>query len=475
MMKPARLTLRNRGVNFMSEPVESKDELIRYFASGAKPREQWRIGTEYEKVAVSASDGHALPFSGPNGVEEILRRLVDGHGYAPEEENGRIIALAGPRAPITIEPGGQIELSGEQCETIHCAHREFTSHIAQLTEIGHKIGAVILGLGMQPVSRIDEIELLPKARYRIMYPYMARKGRLGQRMMKQTAGVQANLDYSGEADAMRKLRVSTALAPLIYAAFANSPICDGRLNGYASYRGHIWTGTDPDRCGAPAFIFRDDACFADYAEYALDVPMYFLIRDHRYINLTDSPGLTFRQFMERGWGRERATIEDWSNHLTTIFTEVRLKKYVEARMADSQPPSMMLALPALMKGILYNDDCLTGAWDLVKRWSHEERMELTHLAHQRGLETRAGRIGFRELALEMFNIAAAGLARQKALNERREDETIYLLGLMDLVRGGHSPASLTIERWKGLWNYDVSRMVEGCAYDSELANVAYGL
>jgi glutamate--cysteine ligase len=467
-----RLLSRNRGVNFMSEPVESKEQLIRYFESGAKPREQWRIGTEYEKVAVSAANGAALPFSGPNGVEEILRRLADRYGYEPEDEEGRIIALTGERAPITIEPGGQIELSGEQCETIHCAHREFARHIEQLVEIAQEIGAVVLGLGMQPVSRIDEIELLPKARYRIMYPYMARKGRLGQRMMKQTAGVQANLDYSSEGDAMRKLRVSTALAPLIYAAFANSPLADGRLNGYASYRGHIWTETDPDRCGAPAFIFRDDACFADYAEYALDVPMYFLIRDHRYINLTGPPGITFRQYMERGWGRERATLEDWANHLTTIFIEVRLKKYVEVRMADSQPPEYMLALPALMKGILYDDDCMTGAWDLVKRWSYAERMELTNLAHQRGLEARAGRIAFRDLAMEMFNIGAIGLERQRALNERSEDESIYLLGLMDLIRNGHSPASLIIERWKGRWNYDVGRLIEGCAYDASSIGAA---
>src|SRR5579864_868231 len=307
----------------MGGPVDTKDDLIRYFASGAKPREQWRVGTEYEKVAVSATDGRALPFSGPNGVEEILRRLVDRYGYEPDDEDGRIIALKGECAPITIEPGGQIELSGEQCETIHCAHHEFTRHIEQLIEVGHEIGAAILGLGMQPVSRIDEIELLPKDRYRIMYPYMARKGRLGQRMMKQTAGVQANLDYSDEADAMRKLRLSMGIVPLMYAAFANSPISDGALNGFQSYRGHIWTDTDPDRCGTLEFVFRDDAGFADYVDYALDVPMYFLERDHRYHDLTGGDGITFRRFMERGWGTERATIDDWTTHLTTIFTEVR--------------------------------------------------------------------------------------------------------------------------------------------------------
>jgi glutamate--cysteine ligase len=451
----------------MSEPLESRSELVRYFESGAKPRRQWRIGTEYEKIAVSAKDGRALPFSGPGGVEHILRLLVERHGYHPEEEHGRITQLQGERAPITIEPGGQIELSGEQCETIHCAHREFTRHLEQLTAIGRELGAVILGLGMQPVSTIDEIELLPKARYRIMYPYMARKGRLGQRMMKQTAGVQANLDYSDEADAMRKLRVGMGLVPIIYAMFANSPVCDGHLNGYQSYRGHIWTDTDPDRCGMLDFVFRDDAGFEDYIDYALDVPMYFLIRDHEYVSLTKPPGITFRQFMESGYGKERATIDDWTNHLTTIFTEVRLKKYIEVRNADSQPPALMLALPALLKGVLYDDDCMAAAWDLVKRSTFEERVRLTDAAHKFGLEARAGRAKVQDLALEVLNIAMEGLERQGALNERGYDESIYLVRLLDLVRSGRTQAAITIERFKGRWNYDLQRLVEGCSYEAE--------
>jgi glutamate--cysteine ligase len=453
----------------MSEPLENREDLLRYFRSGAKPREQWRVGTEYEKVAVSARDGRALPFSGPNGVEEILRRLADRYGYGPDNEEKRLIALKGDRAPITIEPGGQIELSGEQCETIHCAHREFTQHIEQLVEVGHELGAVILGLGMQPVSRIDEIELLPKERYRIMYPYMARKGRLGQRMMKQTAGVQANLDYGDESDAMRKMRVSLGMVPIIYAMFANSPLSDGGLNGYQSYRGHIWGDTDRDRCGTLEFVFRDDVCFEDYVEYALDVPMYFLERDHRYLNLTTPPGISFRQFMDHGWRKERPTIEDWTTHLTTIFTEVRLKKYVEVRTADSQPPALMLTLPALFKGILYDSDCMAAAWDLVKRWSFSERLELTDAAQKIGLEARAGRVKIQELALELLNVASIGLARQHALNDLGEDESVYLLRMLDQVRMGHSQASLTIERWKGRWNYDVQRLVEGCSYEAEAA------
>jgi glutamate--cysteine ligase len=451
----------------MSEPLERKEQLIRHFESGAKPRDQWRIGTEYEKVAVSVRDGRALSFSGPAGVEEILRRLIDRYGYEANGEHGRIIALNGERAPITVEPGGQIELSGEQCETIHCADSEFSRHIEQLIAIGHELDATILGLGMQPISRIDEIELLPKDRYRIMYPYMARKGRLGQRMMKQTAGVQANLDYSDEADAMRKLRVSMGIVPLLYAMFANSPLSDGTLNGYHSFRGHIWQDTDPDRCGTLEFVFRDDAGFEDYVDYALNVPMYFLERDHKYLNLTVPSGVTFRQFMANGYGNERATIEDWSNHLTTIFSEVRLKKYIEIRTADSQPPALMLALPAICKGILYDDDCLTGAWDLVKRWSFAERLALTDAAQKIGLEARAGRVKLQAIALELINIAMIGLSRQHCLNSRNEDETIYLLQMLDQVRMGESQASLTIDRWKGRWNYDVQRLVKGCSYEAE--------
>jgi glutamate--cysteine ligase len=451
----------------MSDEIRSKEELLDYFQSGSKPREAWRIGTEYEKVMVDARSGQAIPFSGPRGVEAILQRLADRYGYEPEDEEGRIIALKGPASSITLEPGGQIELSGEQCADIHCAHREFERHVQELLEVTRDLDVAILGLGMQPASRLDEIELLPKARYRIMFPYMARKGKLGQRMMKQTAGVQANIDYSDEADAMRKMRVSFALTPLIYAIFANSPLTDGDLNGYLTYRAHIWTDTDPDRCGIPPFVFNEGSGFEDYLEYALDVPMYFLIRDHRYIDLTRPPGLTFRQFMERGYNGQRATLEDWGNHLTTIFTEVRLKKYIEIRSADSQPPAMMLALPALCKGILFDDDCTLAAWDLVKRWRYDERLKLGDMAQRVGLETPVGRLKLKELAVELMRIAMAGLARQAALNERGEDESIYLARLFDQVRGGYNNANIVVDRWKGPWNYDLGRLVAGVSYEAE--------
>src|ERR1700722_13382155 len=452
----------------MSGLVDTKEDLIRYFETGAKPRERWRVGTEYEKIAVDAATGRAVPYSGPDGVERMLHQLVERFGWEPEEvENGHLLALKRGPARVTIEPGAQIELSGEQCESIHCAHREFSQHVAELIEVGHSHHAVVLGLGMTPVSRIEEIELLPKHRYHIMYSYMGRKGRLGQRMMKQTAGVQANLDYSSEADAMRKFRVAMGIVPLLYAMFANSPLSDGGLNGFQSFRGDIWRDTDRDRCGILEFAFSDSATFEDYTDYALDVPMYFIIRDHKYVDLTQPPGITFRQYMERGFGKERATVEDWGDHLTTIFTEVRLKKYIESRTADSQPPALMLALPALLKGILYTDDCITGAWDLIKRWSFQERLAINHEAQKGGLEARVGKATLKDLSLDLLNIASTGLQRQKALNDRGEDETIYLWRLMDQVRGGYSQPALTINNWKGRWNYDVKRLVAGTSYEAE--------
>src|SRR5271156_4024170 len=377
----------------MSELLEKKDDLIRYFEEGGKPRAQWRIGTEYEKVVVHSADATAIRYSGAGGVEDMLRRMAADYGFKREEEHGHVLALKGERSAITLEPGGQVELSGEQCDSIHCAYEEFATHVQQLIEVTGQIGATVLGLGMQPVSRIDQIELLPKARYHIMYPYMARKGTLGQRMMKQTAGVQANLDYSDERDAMRKLRVSMGIVPLVYAIFANSPLSDGTLNGYQSYRGHIWSDTDPDRCGILEFVLREDSSFEAYADWALDVPMYFIIRDHNYIDCTRPGRITFRQYMQSGFSGQKATVEDWGNHLTTLFPEVRLKKYIEIRTPDSQPPALMLSLPALLKGLLYDNDCLDAAWDLVKRWSFAERKELADNGCKFGLGARAGRTG----------------------------------------------------------------------------------
>jgi glutamate--cysteine ligase len=448
-------------------PIESVEQLIAYFAEGAKPRARWRIGTEHEKILVSARDGSALPVSGQRGVMALLRRMAERFAYRPIEDHGALIGLEGPHARITVEPGGQVELSGEQCESIHCTQREFALHARQLTEVAREFDALVLGLGMHPFSSVEQIELLPKQRYRIMYPYMQRKGRLGVRMMKQTAAVQANIDYGDEADAMRKLRLSFGLAPLFYALFANSPLSDGGLNGYQSFRGHVWTDTDPDRCGMPEFVFRDDAGFEDYARYALGVPLYFIARDDNYVDLTRPPGITFGRFLAEGFEGERPTLADWALHLSTIFTEGRLRQYVEVRSADSQPPFLMPAVPALVKGVFYDADCMAAGWDLVKRWSYAERLELLDAAHKHGLSARAGRVPLRDLALELVSIAIAGLEGQALVDEHGQDESIYLARLYDQARAGQNQATLAIEQWKGRWNYEAQRLIRGCAYDSE--------
>lgn len=287
--------------------IEKKDELEQYFHGAGKPRERWRVGTEYEKVGIDRNTGKAIPYSGPRGVEAILKRLIDRFGWEPEEQDGHIIALSRDNAQITLEPGGQIELSGEPCESIHCTYAEFTQHIRELLEVSDPLDVVFLGLGMQPVSRLEEIEWVPKKRYRIMAPYMLKVGSLGQRMMKQTATVQANIDYLDENDAMAKFRTGTGLTPLLISMFANSPICDGRINGYRSFREHIWTGTDKSRTGMLKFAFSPDVGFAHYVEYALDVPMYFIIRNKNYIDMT---AVTFREFWAHGHNGERATLED---------------------------------------------------------------------------------------------------------------------------------------------------------------------
>jgi glutamate--cysteine ligase len=264
--------------------IEKNDQLEEYFHAAGKPRDRWRVGTEYEKVGIDRSSGKAIPYSGPRGVESILKRLIDRFGWQPEEQDGHIIALSRDNAQITLEPGGQIELSGEPCDSIHCTYAEFTQHIRELLEVSEPLDVVFLGLGMQPVSRLDEIEWVPKKRYRIMGPYMPKVGRLGQRMMKQTATVQANIDYRDEKDAMAKFRTGMGLTPLFISMFANSPICDGQLNGYRSYREHIWTDTDKSRSGMLKFAFSPDVSFAHYVEYALDVPMYFIIRNKNYVS-----------------------------------------------------------------------------------------------------------------------------------------------------------------------------------------------
>ncbi|MBI3770998.1 MAG: glutamate--cysteine ligase [Deltaproteobacteria bacterium] len=448
------------------DPIADTNELVAYIRAGAKPRSEWRVGTEYEKVGVLRETGAAAPFSGPNGIERVLAGLAERYGWTPKLDRGRIIALYGRQANITVEPGGQLELSGEQCESIHCAQDELLAHVREILTVSEGLGIVFLGLGIQPLSGVDDIEWVPKRRYEIMGPYMRRVGTLGQRMMKQTATVQANFDFGDERDAIEKLRVAMGLVPLVSAMFANSSVSEGRLNGFMTLRGHIWTDTDPARSGMLPFVFNPNCGIDDYVEYALDVPMYFIIRGGEYIEAT---AVTFREFMGKGYRGQRATLDDWALHLTTLFPEVRLKRYLEVRSADSQPPEMMLALPALMKGVLYESDSLGAAWDLVRRWTWEERVALYHEAHRHGLKAKIRGIGLDELGRELIAIAAGGLVRQRRLNANGEDERVYLDPLEELVRHGKSQGRLLAERWAGEWHQDMQKLIAHTSYRFPIA------
>ena len=441
--------------------IEDHAQLTEYFFQAAKPREDWRIGTEYELLGVSRRSGRAARYSGRRGIEHILSRLADSLEWEPQEEAGRIIALQGERANIALEPGAQLELSGEQCETIHCADKELRRHLKHLLPIADELDIDFVNLGVQPVSSLDDIQWIPKTRYSIMGPYMEKVGTLGQRMMKQTASIQVNFDFSDETDAMLKLKTSMGLVPILSAMFANSPISDGSLNGFMTMRGHVWTDTDKRRCGLLPFAFADSPGFEDYTEYALNVPMYFIVRKGQWINMTH---MSFRQFLEEGYEGERASMEDWGIHLTTLFPEVRIKKYLEIRCFDNQPFDYMLAVPALTKGIFFDNDPLLAAWDLVKKWSWEERIEAYHQAHRQALGARVQGIRLLDLAKELVTIAWEGLERQNDCNEAGENETIYLERLREEVDKGQCPAYHVVEHWMTRWNYDTKRLIDGTAY-----------
>ncbi len=441
--------------------VERYDQFVEYFESACKPVERWRLGTEYEKVAVQRKTGKAVPFTG--GIEAVLKRMADRFPWTPIEEEGRIVALRGAGSAITLEPGGQLELSGEICDSVHCAKREFDEHVTQILDAADGLDVVFLGLGMQPATPLPRFEWVPKRRYGIMGPYMRKVGTLGHRMMLQTATVQVNIDYGSEADALQKLRTGMGLSAILTGIYANSPISDGAANGYLSYRSHIWTKTDPDRCGLLPFVFGEFAGFQDYVEYALDVPMYFIVRDGSWIDMTDS---TFRRFWKEGRNGHRATIDDWNAHLTTLFPEFRMKQYIEMRSCDSQSPQRTLSVPALAKGIFYDRDCLDAAWDLVKRWTWEERLEAHHQVARDALRTRVRNHSFRDLAMEILEIAATGLSRHPSLDANGNNESIYLTPLRDLVERGLCPADVILSRWEKEWKHDMGKLVAATRYDA---------
>src|SRR3954464_3360114 len=353
-------------------PIESRDDLLRPFLKGEKPKEAWRIGTEHEKFVYRRADHRAPSYDEPGGIRDLLQAMTE-FGWEPVEEGGKIIALSGKDGNVSLEPAGQFELSGAPLEHLHQTCAEAGRHLEQVKTVGERLGLGFLGLGMWPDKTRDELPRMPKGRYEIMLRHMPRVGSLGLDMMLRTCTIQVNLDYSSEADMAQKFRVGLALQPLATALFANSPFAEGRPNGFLSFRSHIWSDTDPHRTGMLPFVFEEGFGYERYLDYALDVPMYFVYRDGRCI---DAAGLSFRDFLKGelpGYPGHKPTIDDWADHLSTAFPEVRMKQFLEMRGADGGRWGRICALPALWVGLLYDDGALDAAWELVKDWSMEQR------------------------------------------------------------------------------------------------------
>ncbi|WP_462114127.1 glutamate--cysteine ligase [Lysobacter xanthus] len=443
--------------------VESRDALVEFLASGVRPREDWRIGTEHEKFGFRTDDLRAPTFDGERGIEALLKGLVP-FGWTPVEEKGRVIALTRDDASVSLEPAGQLELSGAPLETLHETCRETGTHLREVRSVAEPMGLGFLGMGFQPKWRRDEMPWMPKGRYRIMREYMPKVGTLGLDMMTRTCTVQVNLDVASEADMVKKFRVSLALQPIATALFADSPFTEGTPNGFLSYRSQIWTDTDNDRTGLLDFVFEDGFGYERYTDYLLDVPMYFVYRDGTYI---DASGQSFRDYMNGRLPARpgfRPTMKDWADHMTTAFPEVRLKKYLEMRGADSGPWNRICALPAYWVGLLYDDAALDAAWDLVKDFSLEERHAL-----RGGVPKQALKLPFRggtalDLARESLKIAAAGLQRRARLNDNGVDESIFLAPLVDIVESGTTAAERKLELFHGAWNGSVEPVFREFAY-----------
>jgi glutamate--cysteine ligase len=447
-------------------PIETREDLVAWFEAGSKPRSHFRIGTEHEKFVFTVDGHNPVSYEGRRGICALLEGMQHLLGWEPIIEAGNIIGLfdvTGGGA-ISLEPGGQFELSGAPVETVHQTCSELMAHLAQVKEIARPLGIGFLGLGMTPNWSLAQIPMMPKGRYRIMTAYMPKVGGLGLDMMYRTCTVQTNIDYSSEADMVKKLRVSLALQPVATAMFANSPFTEGKPNGFLSFRSEIWRDTDADRSGMLPWAFEPGMGFERYVDYALGVPMYFVKRGERYI---DVAGQSFRDLMAgrlQALPGERATISDWANHISAIFPEVRLKRYLEMRGADGGPWRRLPALPAYWAGILYDDDSLDAAWDLVKDWSAAERQKLRDDVPRLGFAARVGGQSVLQLAKTTIALADKGLARRRRLDVRGQDETRYLRQIEDYVARGITPAEELLEKFHGPWGHSVEPVFKEYAY-----------
>ncbi|WP_144185935.1 glutamate--cysteine ligase [Elioraea rosea] len=432
-------------------PITSFRQMVEHIAGGAKPRDAWRIGTEHEKIVFRKDDLSPPPYQGEAGIRSLLEGIA-ATGWEPVTDKGNVIGLKRGRGNVSLEPGGQFELSGAPMADLHATKAELDEHLDACRSVGGRLGLAFLPHGFHPLKRRDEMPWMPKSRYAIMRRYMPLKGKLGLDMMLRTSTVQVNLDFADEADMVEKFRISLALQPVAIALFANSPFTEGRPNGFRSFRANVWTDTDPDRCGIPSFVFDKGFGYERWVEYLLDVPMYFVMRDGQYI---DVAGQSFREFMEGrlpGMPGERPTVGDFADHITTAFTEVRLKRYLEMRGADSGPPGMLMALPALWTGLLYDKGAQAEALALVTDHPCGDYQALHRDVPRLGLAAPWCDGTVRSLAREVVSIAKRGLSA------RAMGEEVYLAPLEEIVETGRTLADRWLERYETAWGGDVSRI-----------------
>ena len=447
-------------------PIERYEQMAEYLASGCKPKKDWRIGTEHEKFGFCKDSLLPLPYDGERSIHAVLSALRDRHNWQELREADQLIGLTKDGANISLEPGGALELSGAPLETIHETCDEVSVHLKEVKDIADEIGVGFIGLGAAPTWMHEEMPLMPKGRYKLMDAYMGKVGTMGRTMMRRTSTVQVNLDYSSEADMIQKLRVGIALQPVAVALFANSPFFEGKPNGHKSWRSRVWRDTDNARAGMIPFVFDDDFGFERWVEYALDVPMYFVYRDGKYI---DALGQSFRDFLDGklpALPGEKPTLSDWADHLTTAFPEARIKKYIEMRGADGGPWRRLCALPAFWVGLCYEQDSLDAAWDLVKDWDAETREALRVTASVDGLRAKVGNIDMHELSKSVLDIAHAGLAKRArpGAGGMIPDETHFLNALMESVETKKTPADELMDHYNGAWAGDLNRIFAEFSY-----------
>ncbi|MEW9919736.1 glutamate--cysteine ligase [Marimonas sp. MJW-29] len=447
-------------------PIERYEQLAEYLEAGCKPREDWRIGTEHEKFGYCKDTLKPLPYEGERSIRAMLEGLRDRHGWAPVEEKGKLIGLVKDGANVSLEPGGQLELSGAPLENIHETCDEVNQHLREVKDVADDIGAGWIGLGAAPVWTHEQMDLMPKGRYRLMNDYMTRVGSMGRVMMRRTCTVQVNLDFGSEADMVQKMRVALALQPVATALFANSPFFEGKPNSYKSLRSMVWRNLDAARTGTLPFVFDEGFGFERWVEYALDVPMYFVYRDGEYI---DALGMSFRDFLKGklpALPGETPTLSDWADHLTTAFPEARMKKFIEMRGADGGPWRRLCALPAFWVGLMYDQGALDGAWDLVKNWTPSQHDALRVAASIDGLQAKVTGIDMHEIAREAVALSEAGLrARARTgAGGMVPDETHFLSALKESIETGRVPADDLLADYHGNWNGDLSRIYADYSY-----------